>query len=675
MTAITKFIHGSVLVTAFLLSPVSLQASLEVSSFFGDHMVLQREQEIPVWGTATPGEKVTAIFRKTTVTARTGEDGKWRLRLPAQAVGEPAILKIRSGEDSITFEDVLVGEIWICSGQSNMEWRVERSANPEEEIAAADYPSIRFFDVSRAYSPEPLNEVTATWTICSPETVPSFSAVGYYFGRKLWKELNVPIGLVSANWGGTPAEAWTPLPILQSHPDYRELVDKYHQTTKLLEENPDLEEQLQKKFDDFVKQGEALLADPPRPEDVWFRSESNIPGTRPIAPDTVFFSETDGLAHVRTTFTLSEAQAKTKGARIRLGEIDNYDITWINGIEVGRTGRDMTDARKEFRDYEIPDGTLRPGANVIVLQVVDWYRDAIFGKNIDRPEIRWPSGKTFPLPDDWEMKIIVDWGPQPPRLDRTVRNTGSYLWNGMVHPLIPAAFQGVIWYQGESNASRAAQYRTLFPDMIRAWRTAWGRGDFPFYFVQLANIEDRTGWPELREAQRETLALPNTGMAVIVDIGDPDDVHPRNKQDVGKRLALWALANTYGFSEPAGWLGTLPGIGRFFQQPIPHSGPLYREAIVEGDHIRLRFDHTDGGLSTRDGQELKGFTLAEESGPFLPAQARIEGETIIVSHPEIKNPAAVRYGWAVNPDGNLPNGTGIPASPFRTDDRPFNTAR
>jgi len=658
-----------------LLIPLSVEAELQVSSFFGDHMVLQRGQEIPVWGTATPGEKVTAIFRKTTVTSRTGDDGRWKLRLPEQSVGEPTTLKIKSGDQLITFEDVLVGEVWICSGQSNMEWRVDRSANPEEEIAAADYPSIRFFDVPRTYSPEPLNDVTATWKICSPDTVPSFSAVGYYYGRKLWKELNVPIGLVSANWGGTPAEAWTPLPVLQSNPDYRELVDKYHQTTKLLEENPDLEEQLQKKFDDFVKQGEALVDDPPRPEDIWFRSESNIPGTLTIAPDTVFFSETDGLAQVRTTFTLSEAQAKTTGARVRLGQIDNYDVTWINGIEVGRTGRDSPDARKAFRDYAIPDGTLRLGKNVIVLQVIDWYRDAIFGKNIDQPEIRWPSGETVPLPNEWKRKLIVDWGPQPPKLDRTVRNTSSYLWNGMIHPLNPAAFRGVIWYQGESNASRAEQYRCLFPDMIQAWRTACGRGDFPFYFVQLANIEDRTGWPELREAQRETLALPNTGMAVTIDIGDPDDVHPRNKQEVGRRLALWALANTYGKTQPTGWLGSLPIFGKSFQEPSPYSGPLFREAIVQDGHIRLRFDHVNGGLQASDGRELKGFTIAEKNGPFRAAKVRIEGDEIIVSHAEIKNPAAVRYAWAVNPDANFINGIGLPASPFRTDDRPFNTAR
>jgi sialate O-acetylesterase len=659
------------LLTLILFSPLGATAQLEVASFFGDHMVLQREQEIPVWGKATPGDKVTVTFRNTSVTAQAKDDGTWGLRLPEQAVGEPASLQIKSADQTVSFEDVLIGEVWICSGQSNMEWPVERSANPEEEIAAADYPHIRLFDVARKFSPEPVDTVEATWKVCSPESVASFSAVGYYFGRHLWKELNVPIGLVSSNWGGTPAEAWTPLETLEANPTYAELVDTRNEAVAMLRDDPNLEQTLQDRFDRYSEQLEALTQSVPMPAKEWSDPDADLGALEPIRPGEPFLAETNGLVHVRTIFELSEEQASRPDARILLGQVDNFDVTWINGVRVGRTGPETKNERLVFRDYPIPAGTLKPGKNVVLLQIVDVRRIARFGHNIDHPKIIWSEKKSLALSAEWGMQIISDLGRRPETFERTMKDMGGFLWNGMIEPLIPAAFRGVIWYQGESNTSRAEQYRTLFPDMIRAWRAAWDRGDFPFYFVQLANIENRDGWPELREAQRETLSLPNTGMAVIIDIGDPDDVHPKNKQDVGKRLALWALANTYDVTEPSGWLGTLPGIGRFFQEPLPHSGPLFREAVVEDGQIRLRFDHIYGGLETSDGEKLKGFTIAEENGPFLPAEARIENNEVVVTHPDMEKPREVRYGWEVNPIANLTNSTGLPASPFRTDKRSF----
>jgi sialate O-acetylesterase len=331
----------------------------------------------------------------------------------------------------------------------------------------------------------------------------------------------------------------------------------------------------------------------------------------------------------------------------------------VNGVEVGRIGRNVTENLKVFREYAIPEGILKAGPNVVVLQIIDWFRSASFGANIDQPELFWPSGTTVALPADWEMQTVVNMGQRPNTLDRLVNKTGSFLFNAMVAPLVPAAFRGVIWSQGEGNAARAEQYRTLFPDMINAWRDTWDHGDFPFYFVQLANFSNREGWPELREAQRETLALPETGMAVTIDIGDPDDIHPRNKLDVGKRLALWALAKTYGLTQPDG-------------SPLPHSGPLLREAVVGEGEIRLQFDHLNGGLKTRDGGELKGFTLAAQDGEFLPAQARIDGDEVVVTRAGMAAPRFVRYAWDINPaDANLTNGTSLPASPFRTDQQPI----
>lgn len=618
-------------------------------------MVLQRGEPLPIWGTASPKDSVTVTFRDDTVTTMADENGYWLAELPPQKVGDPSKLEIKSGEETAVFDDVLVGEVWICSGQSNMEWTVRNSANPDAEIAAANYPSIRLFDIPRTHAASPQENVDAEWVICTPETVESFSAVGYYFGRELWQELQVPIGLVSSAWGGTPAEAWTPLPTLEANPAYGEIVTKYRQMTESLAADPELQDRKQKAYDQFMQTAGELIDSPPKPSAEWFDPGTTFDGAEPVSPDQAFLSETDGLAHVRKVFTLTPEQASAKGARLQLGAIDNYDVTWLNGVALGRTGRDTNEARNQNRDYPIPDGVLKPGKNVVLIQIVDWYRNASFGGRIEAPKIEWASGKELPLATGWEANTVVDLGPRPETIDRAVRNIGSYLWNGMVAPLAPAAFRGVIWYQGESNSSRAEQYRTLFPDMIEAWRQAWGGRDFPFYFVQLANIKGRDGWPELREAQFMALELPNTGMAVTIDIGNPDDIHPKNKQDVGKRLALWALAETYGKTTPS-------------EEPIPHSGPLYSGSVVDGNEIRVAFDYVYNGLKTRDGEALQGFVIAGKDGEFVPAEARIDGNSVFVSHPQIEAPKAVRYAWSVNPEeANLINSAGLPASPFRTD--------
>lgn len=650
----------------FLLLPFTLQAELEVSSFFGDHMVLQRDQPLPVWGKATPGDKVTVSFRDSSVTTQSGENGKWMAELPQQSVGEAASLQISSGDRTVVFQDILVGEVWICSGQSNMEWPVENSENADSEIAAANYPNIRLLDIPRTYSPDPVDEIDASWQVCSPESIPSFSAVAYFFGRELWNEIDVPIGLVSTSWGGTRAEAWTPLETLKANPDYDSIVASYYEMTQVLVNEPELEQTMQSKYDSFMNDVLALANSPPPPDPSWFELNPPVSDMQPVEPDTNILGETDGMVYVRNVFSLEPTQASRKGARIRLGQIDNYDATWINGVKIGHTLHDTKDARRLFRDYEIPNGTLKPGKNVILIQIVDVYRDSHFGKNIDQLEVYWPSGIPVALHDNWKMEIMVDLGTRPETLERKLKHAGSVLFNGMIAPITQAAFQGVIWYQGESNASRAAQYRTLFPDMIEAWRDTWNRGSFPFYFVQLANYRDRNpepeehNWAELREAQRETLALPNTGMAVTIDIGEAEDIHPRNKQDVGKRLALLALANTYNIRQSN-------------KESIPHSGPLFREALIEDGQIRIYFDHVNGGLRTSDGEKLKGFAIAEENGPFQWAEARVEGNEVVVSHPEMDAPKEVRYAWATNPEVNFINGAGLPASPFRTDTRPWTT--
>jgi sialate O-acetylesterase len=656
------------LLAASLLTCLTAHAKLEVHPFFNDHMVLQRDQMLPVWGSATPGAEVTVSFRRSEASTEANAAGDWMVKLPEQKVGSASSLTIQSNGEVIEFEDVLVGEVWVCSGQSNMQWRVDRSMNPEAEVAAADYPMIRLFEVPEKYSIEPQSDVDAEWVLCSPETIASFSAVGYYFGRELWQELGVPIGLVSSNWGGTPAESWTPLEALKSRPDYSELVSGYGEASAMLQNNPDIGATMQANFDAFNERIDAISSNIVEPQASSFDPDLTMPDAVSVEPGVRFLDETDGMVHVRKVFNLSEAQASLEGAQINLGQIDNFDVTWINGVRIGETLAGGPAPRRQFREYPIPENTLKAGANVVLIQIVDIRNTAHFGYNIETPEIVWAGGQRLGLTEDWSMQLVADAGKRPSNLDAKMRDIGSFLWNAMIHPLKPAPFRGVIWYQGESNTGRGEQYQKLFPDMIQAWRDEWGRDDFPFYFVQLANFSGQDGWPELREAQLMTLDLPNTGMAVAIDIGDKDDIHPKNKQEVGRRLSLWALAETYGATQPSNALGRIPLLGKLFQEPIPFSGPLFDEAEFENDKVEIEFDHVYDGLRTSDGGPLRGFEIAGEDGVFRPAFAEIDdGDEVELSHPDIENPTAVRYAWDINPDANLVNSAGLPASPFRVE--------
>lgn len=636
---------------------------------------------VPVWGQATPGEAVRLSFREESILTQANDRGNWIAVLPRLEVGAPGELLISSGENTVIFNDVLVGEVWLCSGQSNMAWPVERSANSQEEIANADIPHIRLFNMPNRFSVQPVSDIDASWEMCTPESVASFSAVGYFFGRKLHQELGVPIGLISANRGGSAAEAWMPRDDLMKDPAYSELVAEMDALKKRMMENPALAAEIDEEISAFVAAANALSDAPPEPAEVWFDAYKEIPGTSLLTPGDSFMEKTDGLAQIRKVFTLTEQQATLGEATLELGSINDHDVTWVNGTVVGKTGPGVRRASMKARTYTVPEGVLRPGKNVVVLQVIDHLRSASFGENIPYPKLSWSNGEHLALVENWEMKIIEDLGPKPDNLARQTRKKGEFLYNGMIAPLIPAAFRGVIWYQGESNAGRAAQYMQLFPDLIRSWRGLWDRGDFPFYYVQLANYRERatepgeSAWAELREAQRLALELPNTGMAVAIDIGEADDIHPRNKQDVGLRLALWALADTYKLEEATGWVGKTPLVGRIFHRAIPHSGPLPESVSVKKNAIIVRFDHMAEGLQTTDGEVPVSFAIAEEDGPFLWADAEIiKDDTIRLTHPDLMAPTVVRYAWADNPEVNLVNSAGLPASPFRTDNRKLTTA-
>jgi len=488
-------------------------AEVRLPAVFADNMVLQREIKVPVWGTADPGEQVTITLEDQRATATADAQGRWKTEIGPIKSGGPYQMTV-TGKNSITLRNVAVGEVWICSGQSNMEMAVGNSMkawggvrNAREEIAAGSYPMIRHFAVKKAVAGKPQSDLQGQWAVATPETVGEFTAVGYFFARELHKELGVPVGLLHASWGGTPAEAWTSAPALAADPELASIVSD------------------------------------------WEKRMAEYPSA---------------LAHYRQ-------------------------------------------------------------------QLSDWNQAAQKAEAEGKVAPEQPKPPDNPYGNPW-------------------RPAGLY--NAMIAPLIPYAIRGALWYQGESNVGRAFQYRKLFPAMIQDWRRSSGQGDFPFLFVQLAGFEDPRGpkhrWAALREAQLLTLSLPKTGMAVTIDIGDPVDIHPRNKQDVGHRLALAALAIAYG-------------------REIVYSGPIYQSIQVQDNKARLRFRHAAGGLVALGGK-LRGFEIAGEDRQFVPAQAKTDGETVVLTSEKVPRPVAVRYAWANFPDCNLYNKAGLPASPFRTDD-------
>ncbi|HEX8464164.1 MAG TPA: sialate O-acetylesterase [Abditibacterium sp.] len=500
--------------------PSLARADVRLPALFGPNIVLQRQQSIPIFGTADAGEMVTVQLAQDRAVTRAGSDGKWMVRLAAREAAEGLQLTV-SGKNTIALPNVAVGEVWLCSGQSNMEYSVTgwpdgAGRNAQAEIASANFPNIRLFTVAHNPSATPQNDVKGNWAPTTPATVARFSAVAYYFGRELHQKLNVPVGLIHSSWGGTAAESWTSREMLANLPNVTPGYDN------------------------------------------WQAGE---------------------VRKLENAFAAAKTKYQTDLA------------AWQTAVDAARAA-----------NQPIPAKPVEP------------------------------------------QQAASPFSP-------------STLFNGMIAPLMPFGIKGVIWYQGESNSGRANQYGTLFPAMIRDWRARWGQGDFPFYFVQLANYQrvqsdpvETGGWPSLREAQAAALSLPRTGLASAVDLNiveKPDDIHPTNKQDVGHRLALIALAKDYG-------------------QTGEYSGPVFGGMTVNGAKVRLQFSHTEGGLKAR-GDALKGFAIAGADGVWHWADATIDGDAVVLSSPKVSAPTKVRYGWAANTVGNLYNGAGLPATPFRTD--------
>ena len=629
-----------------LLLAGSLTAQVKVPTYFSNNMVLQKGMAIPVWGWATPGEKVTVTLDQSSMSTTADKEGKWNVKLPAMNYGGPYQLTIQ-GKTNLSFENVMIGEVWVCSGQSNMEFQLITSKNGEAEVAASNYPNIRLFTVKKTISHQQQEKLQdGEWSQCSPATSSNFSAVGYFFGRELHQKLNVAIGLINSSWGGTIAETWTSEQTIGQNPDFT------NQLAQLKKVNLDdyaksVENEVKQRvgetstIDKGMKNGQALWAAPAYNDAAWKTME--LPGYI----ESNGLQGVDGIVWFRKEITLSADEAKQKST-LYLAKINDSDSTYINGTLIGST---RLQAEKS-RVYPIEAGLLKPGKNIITVRIEDiGGMGGVYG---NPATLYLQSGDhNISLVGSWKYKVgIVKFN--------AVLSPNSYptlLYNAMIHPLVPFAIKGAIWYQGESNAERAKQYRRVFPDLIKDWRTHWNQGDFPFLFVQLANFKKpdsipvESDWAELREAQTMTLALPNTGMAVTTDVGEALDIHPKNKQTVGLRLALAGLKVAY-------------------QKDIVYTGPVYQSMNVEGNKVTLTFDQIGSGIKIKDKYGyLKGFAIAGEDHQFHWATGKITGvNTLQISSSEVQHPVAVRYAWSNNPeDANLYNSADLPASSFRTD--------
>jgi sialate O-acetylesterase len=627
------------LVLSFALARPS-PGQLRLPRLFEDGMVLQRGATIPVRGEASPDEALTLTFAGNTYSTTADADGRWTVRLPPAEAGGPFELRVTGSSGDLQLRDVLVGDVWVASCQSNMEWTVADSDGEPGQDA-----DVRQFKVPLTWSYVPQDTlVGGAWEVADPMHVEEFTAVGYYFARALRKHHNVPIGIINTTWGGSRIESWMSAETLEL--DAAAL-------GRIFEEERAHEDAIRESVvarlgsfpetDPGLVDDEAVWASPDLDDRHWLQ----IPVPAPW--ESVGYEGMDGVGWYRTTFDLTADEAASE-VMVGLGMIDDSDISWVNGVEIGR----MDMAWTKPRVYAVPPAALRPGRNVIAVRVEDFHGG---GGIAGPPESVFlqVAEERRSLSGQWRFMVgAVRFGPVGDK-----HHVPTLLWNQMVRPLTSYPVKGFIWYQGESNADSEADaeaYQGLFADLIRSWRAAWGRRDAPFLWAQLASYmsaddepASRSNWAVLRESQSAALALPNTAQAILLDIGDAEDIHPRNKRDVGERLALAARRIAYG-------------------EDIVHSGPTYRSYQIREDRVIVAFDHANGGLDVR-GAGPGGFAIAGSDRRFVWATARVEDDRVVVWSDRVPEPVAVRYGWGNNPvSANLYNSEGLPAAPFRTDD-------
>ena len=623
-------------------------ANITLPKIFGDNMVLQRNKPISIWGWAAAGENITVQFNKQTKNTRADNKGNWQVMLSPENAGGPFQLTVK-GNNQVNIQNILVGEVWICSGQSNMEMPIEgwgKINNYQQEIAAANYPQIRHFKVPNTVSTTLKDDISGgEWKVCSPATAGDFSATAYFFARELFNKLKVPIGLINTSWGGTQSEAWTSEHAFEQNGQMKYVADamKNNDIEKLMKTRGETVtkniEKIQGSFDNTANTSDW--------KNIGFEDSKWPVMKLPGLWESQGLPDLDGTVWFRKSIIIADADAG-KAAVLELSMIDDNDETYINGEKVG-----STDGYNTLRKYTIAAGILKAGKNTIAVKVGDTGGGGgIYGT---ADNLKLTVGNTI-------QSLAGDWAFRVAKLQASSTSVGpndypSLLFNAMLFPLVSCTIRGAIWYQGEANAGRAYQYRTAFPLMINDWRQHFKQADFPFLFVQLstfgsadANSTNGSDWAELREAQAMTLSLPNTGMAVTTDIGNPADIHPKNKQDVGIRLADIALHDVYKKSGEC-------------------TGPTYKSMKTEGNKIILTFTHTGSGLLIKDkSTKLDGFEIAGADKKFYKANAVISRDNVVVSFDGITQPVAARYNWVNDASGgNLFNKELFPAAPFRTD--------
>lgn len=623
------------------------QAQVSLPKVFGDNMVLQRELKIPVWGNSTPGATIIAELGDTKATSKADQDGKWMVHFPKFKAGGPYSLKIyETGkpDEGIELNGILIGDVWLASGQSNMEWQVQQSKDASAEIANANFSQIRFLVVNHSNEVRPQTNIsTGGWKVCDSNNVKGLSGVAYFFARKIHVDQNVPVGIIQSTWGGTRIEPWTSREMLLTSPITREWTlsaDTLHYTREDI-------------IRDSLKQVRFwdIVYNPQNNADKIFPSPNyDDTGWTEIAMPNVLkdfgIGDYEGMAWFRKKISFPES-FKGKDLTINLGHPEMTYSLYFNGREICKN----VWYGNATHSYTIPVDLVQPGENTIAVRIAMLWGGG--GLNPGNDIFVTDGSSEISLAGKWLYKKDLE-----PVIPKMSNNQGypTVLFNSMINPLVPYGIKGFLWYQGESNAEEAYNYRKLFPMLITDWRKQWQQGNLPFLYVQLANFMQRkplpseSEWAELREAQTLTLSQPNTGMACAIDIGDAGTVHPLNKQEVGRRLALIANKTVYK------------------QDDIIISGPIYRLYQKEGNRIRISFNEIGSGLSTSDGKGVKGFAIAGNDKLFHWAKAEIEGNEVVVYCDEVAEPVAVRYAWADNPECNLVNSEGFPAVPFRTDD-------
>ncbi|MCC9167717.1 sialate O-acetylesterase [Pontibacter harenae] len=622
---------------------------VKLPQLLSDGIVLQRNAKVKVWGWASPGEKVTLSFKGKNYKATTAQNGKWSLTLPAMPAGGPYTINIKAS-NRLTIKDVLVGDVYLCSGQSNMVHQMSlHNITYAEDIATANYPQIRHFWIPTTTNLQgPAKELSeASWKSANPQDVNNFSAVAYFFARKLYNEYKIPIGLINASVGGTPIEAWMSEEGLKGFPATLATVEKNRDTSyvnstqrrAMAAARANSQKPVQEKgLTGAVKWYETAY------EPKGWRS-INIPGYW----EDQGIKDLNGTVWYRRELEIPAAMAGVP-AKVFLGRIVDADVLYINGKQVGNTTYQYPQRR-----YSIPAGTLKPGKNLFVIKVTN--NGGKGGFVPDKPYYIEANGQTLDLKGTWQYKVGEVYRPASGGNEGGInlQNQPTALYNAMVAPITDYTLKGILWYQGENNAGNPTEYKKLLPALISDWRNKWQQ-NLPFIYVQLPNymevnyLPSESNWALMREAALQTLSVPNTAMAVTIELGEWNDIHPDNKKDVGERLALAAQKLIYG------------------EKNLVSSGPLYQSHRIEGDKIIISFTNVGSGLTAIDGEELNWFAIAGEDKKFVWANARIEGDKVVVWSEEVPNPKYVRYAWADNPDGaNLYNKESLPASPFRTD--------